>query len=130
MNNKEFLHIIDTNKKAVVVLGLEAKNDLFIEDFIKDNFKVSVEQFRQNMKFENRETFFPILEKEFLDFFPFVFIKENEIEKLSFLKPIIDDIFCLPTTLFIKDKNILPIKYGFDKSYIGFKEVLENFKNM
>lgn len=130
MNNEELLNVINTNKKVVIILGLEVKNNLLIDDFIKANFKVSEEQLKQNLGFENRETFFPILEKEFNDFFPFIFIKEREIEKLPFLKPIINEIFSLPTILFIKSGEIQPIKYGYYNTYSQFKEVLEEFKYM
>lgn len=131
MSNEELLNVINTNKKVVIVLGLEVelKNPL-IDEFIKANFKVSTEQFKKNLGFEDRETFFPILEKEFNDFFPFIFIKESEIEKLPFLNPIIDEIFSLPTNLFIKNREILPIKYGSYNTYSEFKKILEEFKNM
>ena len=132
MNEREISNFIKDNNKVVVIIGLEFKDDNFIkqlECFIKENFNITREEFRKKMGFEDRTKFYPILEKEFERDFPFLYLNIKQIRRVPIFQKIKNDICLTPVNIFIKNNEILPIKYGKDRNYNEFKEILEDFKN-
>lgn len=132
MNNEKLLKIIKENPKVLIVLGIDyqakgVKED--IEKFIKENFNKTHEEFNKSMNLEKKINFYPVLANEFKNDFPFLFISVEEMEKMKFFKKIKREFFCMPTNIFIKNGEILPIKYGYDRNYNDFKIYLEEFKN-
>ena len=132
MNEREISNFIKDNNKVVVIIGLEFKDDNFIkqsECFIKENFNITREEFRKKMGFEDRTKFYPILEKEFERDFPFLYLNIKQIRRVPIFQKIKNDICLTPVNIFIKNNEILPIKYDKDRKYNEFKEILEDFKN-
>lgn len=127
MNNKDLLDIINNNEKVLIVLGLEIKNNSLIKDFVENEIGVDLQIFKNKLNIENRSVFYPILEKELENKIKFIYLNVNEIENIDFLNNIKDELFCMPTNIFVKNGIIQPIKYGFDQNYKRFKDFLENF---
>ena len=99
------------------------------KEFIKENFNITREEFRKKMGFEDRTKFYPILEKEFERDFPFLYLNIKQIRRVPIFQKIKNDICLTPVNIFIKNNEILPMKYGKDRNYNEFKEILEDFKN-